>query len=383
MNRSLRQTWLFAFTLAVLTVITPRLAASDTGTIRLHDVAGVTGSRITLEEVAELEGVPARALAATVVGRLEDGITRITITDTHVRRALDEAGVNWALVSLQGFQRCRVERIEPRNAGAESVDADPRAVASNPANEVRLDAETSLRALVERQLVAAAGGEAKDVRMTFSERDAELLNVSAMSTRYEVTPQSSTGLGRVPVQIVRYESDRPADRFTVAATVERRVRAVVATETLRPGDRFRPGSVEVRRVYLDQMPESPLDRVELVHGQVAGARLVEGSVLFPDDIRSRVLVKRGELVTVRSIAGNVVVRTVARAREEGSLDQKIRLRHDQSRETFTAVVTGRRSCVIRVEDASTSNASPATSRNASVAGSHESSATLSTAKDRS
>lgn len=379
MNRPLRPTWLLACTLAAVMTLTPSLAASDTGTIRLHDVAGATGSPITLEEVAELEGVPARALAATVVGHLEDGITRITITDADVRRALDDAGVNWALVSLQGFQRCRVERIEPRDAGAKSVDADPRAVASNPANEVRLDAETSLRALVERQLVAAAGGEAEDVRMTFSERDAARLDVSAMTTRYEVTPQSSTGLGRVPVQIVRYESDRPADRFTVAATVERRVRAVVATETLRPGDRIGPGSVEVRDVYLDQMPESPLDRAELAHGQVADGRIIEGGVLFPDDIRSRVLVKRGELVTVRAIAGNVVVRTVARAAEDGSLDQRIRLRHDQSRETFTAVVAGRRSCVIRVEGSNTSDASPA----ASTAVSRESSSSASSAKDRS
>ena len=379
MNQTLRQPWFLACTLAVLMAVAPRLAANDTGTIRMHDVAGAAGSHITLEEVAELEGAPARALAATIVGRLGDGITGVTITDAQVRRALDDAGVNWALVSLQGFQRCRVERIEPRDAGAESVDADPRAVASNPANEVRLDTETSLRAMVESKLIAAAGGEARDVRMTFSESDAERLNVSAMTTRYEVTPRSSTGLGRVPVQIVRYESDRPADRFTVAATVERRVRAIVATETLRPGDRIGPGDVEVRDVYLDQMPESPLDRVELVMGQVADARIVQGGVLFPDDIRSQILVKRGELVTVRAIAGNVVVRTVARAAEDGSLDQRIRLRQDRSRETFTAVVAGRRSCVIRVEDSSTSKASPTASTTASL----ESSKSASSAKDRS
>lgn len=355
MNRILRPLLVVACTLAVMAVARPCLA-DETGTIRLHDVTGSAGPRITLEEVAELEGGPARAMAATVVGQLPEGVDRATVTDADVRRALAEAGVNWALVSVQGFQRCRVERISPREDRAESVEADPNSVASNPDAEVRLDAATSLRGQVEAKLVAAAGGEAKDVRIHFSDRDAERLAVSALSTRYEVTPRSSTGLGRVPVQIVRYENDRPADRFTVAATVERRVRAVVASTTLRPGDRIREGDVEVREVYLDQMPQSPLDAAELVDGQVAASRVVEGGVVFPDDIRSRVLVERGELVTVRAIAGNVVVRTIARATEDGAMDQRIRLRHDQSRETFTAVVTGRRSCVIRVDAASSARA---------------------------
>ena len=367
MTRTFLRLLLFACTLAAVSGGSPCFAADGTGTIRLHDVAGSAGPRITLEEVADLDGEPARALAATVVGRLDEGMPRTTVTDAQVRRALGEGGVNWALVSMQGFQRCRVERIEPVDAGGgDAVDVDPNAVASNPNKEVRLDSAASLRGQVERKLVAAAGGDADDVRITWNDHDAERLSVSALTTRYEVSPRSSTGLGRVPVQVVRYENDRPADRFTVAATVERRVRAVVTRETLRPGDRIAPGDVEVRRVYLDQMPESPLEEVELVEGRVAASRVVEGGVLFPDDIRSRVLVERGELVTVRAIAGNVVVRTVARATEDGSLDQRIRLRHDQSRETFTAVVTGRRSCVIRVEGSNASGNSDAAAADAAA-----------------
>ena len=332
---------------------TPALA--DTG-VRLHDVAGAVGPEVTLADVAELEGDRGKALAAVVVGRFADGRDRVVVEASAVRGAMNDAGVNWAMVSLSGFQRCRVQRIKnAENADdVETVDADPTAVASNLDAELSVDTATSLRRRVERRIAEASGAPRDELRIDFRPRDAERLHRSTLTARFEITPQTSTGLGRVPVQVVELDGDRPVDRFTVAATVSRRFEAVVATQTIDRGDRFTRGRVETREVYLQQAPENPLDDVALVLDQVAASRLTEGDVVMPDHVTAETLVKRGEMITVRAIAGQVVVRTVARATEDGVLDQRIRLRHDRSRETFTAVVVGRRSCVLRVDGSAAS-----------------------------
>lgn len=340
---------LAALALLAAAATSPSLAA-DTGVVRLHDVAGATGPGITLGDVADLEGPAARALAATVVGRLAEGASHTVLRDADVRDALAEAGVNWATVSLQGFQRCRVERI--RNAatgGAEAVEPDPTAVASQLREELSVDDATSLRGLVEAALAEQAGADRAELRIAFDRGDQRLLGASTLEHRYEITPRSSTGLGRVPVRVVRFRDDRPADRFTVAATVERRIEALVARHTIDRGDRIDASDVELKRVYVDQLTGEPLDDAELVEDRVAASRVVAGGLVYAGDVRAPTLVERGELVSVRAIAGRVVVRTVARATEDGVMDQRIRLRHDRTRETFTAVVTGRRACVIRAD----------------------------------
>lgn len=339
---------------AAVAMLGPALAQA--GQVRLHDVVGVEGPTVTLGDIAELEGPAAKPLVATVVTRFENDAKSILVSESDVRRAMDEAGVNWALVSVSGFGRCTVKRVSARTAGVAADEAEPAAVASNLRAEVSLDTAMTLRAIVERRLVALAGCDAEDLRIVFDEDDAARLAVSAVVDRFEVTPRSTTGLGRVPVEVVRYERGVPADRFTVSAEVSRRYDALVTTREIDRGDRVTRDAVASREVWLDRTPSTPLDDVELVTGKVAVSRLPVGTPVLADHVRVETLVRRGELVTVRAIAGAVVVRTVARATEDGGKGELIKLRNERSRDTFTAVVTGRRSCVIQVDAAATADA---------------------------
>jgi flagella basal body P-ring formation protein FlgA len=73
-------------------------------------------------------------------------------------------------------------------------------------------------------------------------------------------------------------------------------------------------------------------------------------VLYPEDVKSPVLVERGQLITVRCFTDGLVIRTVARAMDEGSKNDTIKVRNESSRETFTCTVTGPRRAAVNMPD---------------------------------
>jgi len=71
-------------------------------------------------------------------------------------------------------------------------------------------------------------------------------------------------------------------------------------------------------------------------------------VIYADDVRSPVLVRRGELVKVRCMVGSLMLTTEGRAREDGQKGQLIQVRNEASRENYTVQVTGRREVFVRI-----------------------------------
>lgn len=341
-----------ARTAVVAALVLVSFAAGATAdTVRLHAVAGVRGDAVRLGDVAELTGDAAQGLADTIVATFAGDATELRLSLATVRDVLDERGVNWGLMSLKGYAACRVSRlIEAREPTLERAAA----AAPNPETEVRLDTALTLRGQIEALLAQMAGVPREDLRFTFSDRDAEQLAASALHHRFEIEPMSTSVLGRVPVRVRRYTGGQVAETFTVTVDVARRALALVATRTISRDEPFTAGSVQVREVYLDDDRGEPLADASLIVGQQAAAVLREGGVIYPEHVRSPVLVKRGELITVRCLSGNLVVRTVGRAAQDGALDQVIPVRNEGSRETFYATVTGRREAVV----GATSSAAP-------------------------
>jgi flagella basal body P-ring formation protein FlgA len=123
--------------------------------------------------------------------------------------------------------------------------------------------------------------------------------------------------------------------------VEKRVLAVVATQTIGRGQPFMRNAYEVREVYLDDS-DDPVTDPKLLIGRTASRLLREDAIVYPKDVRSTIIVKRGELITVRCISGNLVVRAPAKAMQNGAFDEVIQVRNPHNRETYTVTVTGRR-----------------------------------------
>ncbi len=319
--------------------------AAHGDSIRLNDQAAVRDGNITLGQIAELDGDAAQALADTVVATMSDQQKRTTVTLDTVRRALDQRKVNWADLSLRGYAACQVvpPEVEPTLADDSTL---PGAVVSNPRDEVTLSTRMTLRDLLVEHIERVAGASRDQLQINFDKRDDEQLNRTIFGQRYEVEPHTQRGLGRLLLRVRRYELDQVVEQFTIAADVSKRMLAVVAATTIDRGHTFTLSNCEVRQILIDDANVQPLEDPDLLLGQTAARQLRAGQAIANEDVRSAVLVKRGELVMVRCISGNLVIRTTARAQEDGAMDETIRLRNERSREEFSASVTGLRQATL-------------------------------------
>ncbi|MCC6679724.1 MAG: flagellar basal body P-ring formation protein FlgA [Phycisphaeraceae bacterium] len=319
--------------------------AAHGDSIRLNDQAVARGGSITLGQIAELDGVLAQALSDTVVATMTDQQNRTTVTLDTVRRALEQRKINWADVSLCGYAACRVVIPEAEPSVAVSDASLPGGV-SNPRDEVTLNSRMTLRDLLIERIERMAGASSDQLQINFDQRDDEQLKRTIFGQRYEVEPHTQNGLGRLLLRVRRYELDQVVEQFTIAADVSKRLLAVVAATAVERGQSFTSGNCEVRQILLDDANVQPLEDPDLLLGQTAARQLRAGQTIVNEDVRSAVLIKRGELVMVRCISGNLVIRTTARAVQDGAMNETIRLRNERSREEFSASVTGLRQATL-------------------------------------
>ncbi len=267
----------------------------------------------------------------------------------QVREALTRAGANWAALEISGRRTCQVSVLSRGEGDGDAQTANDRAVTSNEVLAVdQPGAGRTVADLLRDEFARLNGGPLDDLEISFVEGREEdaWLGRSAAVGRYELEPLSRTGLGRVPVKVRRYSAAGTVEEVTLTAEVARRARAVVATRQLRRGERFSPDNLALRPVLLTSDHGRPLDDLSLLTGQHAAATLREGTVLRVDHVAPDVLVKRGDLVTVAAVNGSLVVRTVGRASEDGVMGDLIAVRHEQTRETFYAVVSGPRQATV-------------------------------------
>jgi len=348
---------------AVATLLLAAFAA-EAGTISLRRSAE-SGEAIHLADVASLKGKDAQKLEKIEIARFRDGEQERVVSLSQVREALDQQDVNWGRLSITGFMECRVVNQQAGNAqktkdkpngdtrepAAERSDAassDPHSTA-NVSRAVEAGQAGSLRQKIRRAIYRMSDAGRNALTIEFAERDAERLDQSILGKRYELEPRSSSALGRVPFAVRVYEGGRVADRFTISATVKRQVKAVVATQAISRGDPFEPGTTTLKAVSLERDAQ-PITDSTLVEGQRADGMLRKGEVIYPEDVKSPTLVKRGQLITVRCLAGDLVVRTVARAQADGARGDVIKARNESSRETFTCKVTGPRRAVVNLPE---------------------------------
>jgi len=324
--------------------------AAAASSIRLHEQAGTTDDQITLAQVAELKGESAKQLGDVVVLRLRPKQDTADLTLAQVREALAGAQVNWARLTLRGFTTCRITRMPGEQPV--TVEKEP-AAAVNPSRPINAEDPTKLEELIRRHLAGLLGVASADLVVDYRARDLEKLRQTAVVGRFEIEPLNRAILGRTTLRIRRHEGVDVTESMLLSVKVGRRVMGLVTTRELRKGQSVPAGAVALREVVVDDDRALPLTERALVAGQTAAVTLEEGEVVYPRHLRAAVLVKRGEVIKVATIAGGLVVRASAVALEDGGDGDVIAARNQNSRKRLAVRVTGPREATLIESDPDT------------------------------
>lgn len=123
---------------------------------------------------------------------------------------------------------------------------------------------------------------------------------------------------------------------------------VVAIRPLTRGDIIRASDVVVRPLLQTPTRINPATRLSDVVGHEVLRTIALGQPVDRRQLQKPVLIRRGQAVQVKAKAAGVVVTTTARAAEDGSLGDIILLQSLDSREKYSAHVTGLQTAEIYV-----------------------------------
>ena len=338
-------------------------ASALADSVQMKREVRIEGEDIRLSDVAALSGEHAEAHASLVVGTFGSG-SETTITLDQVRRALNEHRVNWAHVSLRGFETCHVSRKTPRKTSEEPQQDTPApqpitpkkseriAPSANPVEEVRPGSNHTLRTRLMAWLEQVTGMPAADLRIECSSRDEATLDAPALPGKIAFNTTASRLVGRVPLTIEQYEDDKLVKSARVTLVIAQRRLVVTATKNVNRGDLIGPQDVEIREQYIDRAGDEPATRLDKVIGQQATGMLRQGQIVTVADMQPSLLVERYQIVRVKVITDTIVVNLEARALQDGARDDLIQVRNESSKETFTGRVAGPRLVVVTAGEAS-------------------------------
>jgi flagella basal body P-ring formation protein FlgA len=125
----------------------------------------------------------------------------------------------------------------------------------------------------------------------------------------------------------------------VYATVERQDMVVVAVRPIAAGDFVRAADVELQSLSGGALATAVHSLTSAI-GKEATQPIRAGAAVLGAQLRSPLLVRRGELVSVRARAAGVVVRTYATAQQDGSLGDLVQVLPLTSKERYAARVSG-------------------------------------------
>lgn len=280
---------------------------------------------LTLADVADLSGESAAKLGALVV-MANAGAGASTLSIDTIRGLLEARDeVNWGKLELRGGT-CHIWIGEPE-------PPKPKAPAAKAVKEpVPAPDGPIVRRQIEARLVAALGVPTSDLKLTFDERDAALLNTSVVGRASDISL-----IGRSPeqpVSVTLYEGEKIAASGTVRVGVRVRRVAAVLADDLKRGEEVTAAKVTGEERWLPHTMDTVLP--EDAVGRVARGALSRGKVLEATDVQAPLVVKKGELVRVHCVNGSFVLKTTARALADARLGELVTLQPVGGVRTFQA-----------------------------------------------
>ena len=359
-------------------------------TIELRAEATVVGTEIKLKQVCRWSDHDAAALAPLAeftIGRVATGSPFRALTLAELKSMLRDAGINIAAINFAGAASCTINRgdtkVDGQNALAQWIDAkqgkteslnnpvkigpklgeekakpqaaeEPQLASEKPAGPassalvVEQKSFRTLRDALQSDLVERLGIPLVSLNISFKGSDERVLALSEPGFQFEIEPIRVRNLGevawtvkiRVPRAPGSNEGAADTQKVTVTANARMWQQQVITARPLTHKQVIREEDVADRRALVDRLPDDTLIGRSQAVGQMAGRDLKPGTVLTAKLVDPVQLVRAGQFVTININNGSVAVKTVARAMENGSYGQQIRVKNEATNDVFTVTLTG-------------------------------------------
>lgn len=310
-------------------------------TIAVWPEAVIEGDSVTLADVARITEIEAAALTslqstAITAAPQPGGSTVVTIE--QVRDALAQSGVNLAFATIKGASQCNVRRLQ--HVAATINEPEPNPADRNTKSSRALDRQT-LRSAVIGYFADLLASENGRIDVVFGRVDRAILELAGPRFTFRIRQTSGRSLGLVGVDVDIFDEERLVRTESIALTVSLVRKVVVADRPINRGATVEPDDVKLVERSFEQRSYPGVTDLAAVVGQRAKRFIPRAQLVANTDLEPVPLVKRGQVVEVRSTSGAVAIVSAAKALDEGAYGDVIDLRYGAGRgRSMQGVVIG-------------------------------------------
>jgi len=270
------------------------------------------------------------------------GLTR-TVTAQDVRETMSLYGISLPRLGVSG--QCRVEGSD----AGEPTPTQFHTAAFSIGDQTPSQPEATNQQLRQRLIAYLQTKE----RIRTQWKVEPQLNTAQAAAIAEMENPEVTG-GQAPwtgrqVFSIRDRNVAGGKSTSFKADVVRVARAVVTRRQLAPGDLIVADDVEVSEVNPLTMTTSTILAADDAIGKEVKQMIPAGQMLVTTSLRRPLVVKRGELITVYSVAAGIQVKATAKALADASLGDVILLEASENKKQFQGRVTAPQEAMVFVD----------------------------------
>jgi flagella basal body P-ring formation protein FlgA len=146
--------------------------------------------------------------------------------------------------------------------------------------------------------------------------------------------------GRVTAYVTATAGDVTTERVRVTGRVRRMLEMPVLNRLVAPGEMIAAQDVETITLPADRLNQSFVVGIADLVGKTPKRSLRPGEPIRPSDVQTPIVIRRGELVTIVFQSATLLLTAQAKALEDGTQGQAIRVSNTRSGKTLDATVNG-------------------------------------------
>jgi len=291
--------------------------APDHGELSLGDLAAITGPQAGAIESIELTDHP----------QILDG-QWVSIEVKSIRALIDQTpGIHGGSITIEGHD-VSITRRSMANTSLSNAEIAPI--------KMPVSAGPVLRDHLESWIYAHLHTDQSTTRIRSKERDAQILKTPTSGRVVEISEFGQSE--QMSVRVVIYEGEKIILDTTLRLDVQVLRRVRVCTAQIRRGSVIDDSNSSVETRWLS--PMSPIADPRGSQSQVSKTTINPGTILQSSMLEEPIIVRRGKIVSARSLAGTVSVSMSVRALDDGRMGDLIELESRDRKQHFTARVAG-------------------------------------------